>query len=156
MPDANQPPRFPFQLAVGITGHRPPVLTAAADRIRPALEAVFAMLAGAAQRVHAANAGFFTDAPVETRLITPLAESSDQLATEAAIGLGYAVQAVLLLPREDYRADFEEPDTRARFDRLLAAAECLLQLSCPPGGRDEAYALAGRATLAHSDLLVAV
>lgn len=157
MPDATNPPRFPLQLSVGVTGHRPPVLTAAAaDRVRLAMDRVFAMLGQAAGKALADHARFFAGNRPELRLVSPLAEGADQLATEAALEAGYAVQAILPLPRDDYRADFLEVEARARFDRLLQQAACVLELPCPPGGRDDAYAMAGRATLAHSDVLVAL
>jgi hypothetical protein len=157
MPDANRPPRLPYTIAVGITGHRPPVLTEdVAVRVAPVLGSVFDLLEGCARRLHAAHAAVFADTPPEIRLVTPLAEGADQLAAEAALTRGFAVHAVLPLPRDDYREDFGGARAQASFDRLLAQAQCVLELPRPSTGRDAAYALAGRATLAHSDILVAV
>lgn len=152
-----RPPRPALHLAVGVTGHRPPAMdAAAAERVRPRLDRLFAMLAEAARAVQAEHGAFFADAEPALRLVTPLAEGADQLAAEVALGRGFAVEAVLPLPRDDYRRDFADPASRAAFDRLLAAASRVLEPPPSPGGRDGSYALAGRATLAHSDLLVAV
>lgn len=155
MPASNQPPRLPFHLAVGVTGHRPPLVTAD-DRTLRQLDLLFAMLARVARRVQADHAPFFADTPAQMRLVTPLAEGADQLATEAAIAHGFAVQVVLPVPRENYRLDFARAEARARFDCLLAQATCVLELPSPFAEREAAYTLAGRATLAHSDVLVAV
>jgi len=151
------PPRPGFHLAVGITGHRPPILNAAAaERMRPRLDALFAMLGEAARAVHAGHDRFFADAAPVLRVVTPLAEGADQLATEVALSQGFAAQAVLPLPRDDYRGDFVDPQSQAAFDGLIARMSCVLQLPPLPAGRDDAYALAGRATIAHSDLIVAI
>lgn len=152
---SNQPPRLPFHLAIGVTGHRPPIVCAENGTLRQ-LDLLFAMLARAARRVQAEHATFFADTPAQLQLVTPLAEGADQLATEAALAQEFAIHALLPVPREDYRADFSQTEARATFDRLLAQATCVLELPRPPTGRDAAYALAGRATLAHSDILVAV
>ena len=124
--------------------------------MRPRLSEVFAMLADGARAVYAAHPSFFADAGPVLRLATPLAEGADQLATEIALARGFEVHAILPLPREEYRQDFVEREARDSFDGLLARASCTLELSRPPEGRDAAYALAGRATLAHCDILIAV
>jgi hypothetical protein len=153
----SHPPRPGFGLAVGITGHRPPVLDrAAAARIAPQLANVLAMLATAAKRVHAEEAAFFAPGDAKMRLVSPLAEGADQLVAELALSAGYTVDAVLPLPRDDYRGDFVGDDTGARFDTLLGQARCTLELPTLIAGRANSYALAGRAMLAHSDVVIAL
>lgn len=63
---------------------------------------------------------------------------------------------MLPFAREDYAPDFEAGPARERFEALLARASCVLEL---PGDRAhslEAYVMAGRATVAHADILIAV
>jgi Protein of unknown function (DUF4231) len=70
--------------------------------------------------------------------------------------LGYELHAILPFEREEYRRDMADDDARKRFDALLERATCVLEL---PGSRDhelEAYVMAGRATVAHCDVLIAV
>ena len=162
MPDehdtvTSHPPRPAFGLAVGITGHRPPLLDGdAAERAAPRLAEVLTMLAGAATRVLEQEARFFlSDAPA-MRLVTPLAEGADQLAAELALAAGYRIEAVLPLPRDDYTDDFVAANTGARFATLLGQARCALELPTLPAGRADSYALAGRAMLAHSDVVIAL
>lgn len=153
----NHPPRPAFHFAAGITGHRPPLMDPeAATRVRPRLEAALNMLAGAARAVHSANASFFAESAPVLRLVTPLAEGADQLAAEAALAAGFEIQAVLPLPRDDYVRDFSGVEAQASFREVLASASQALELPPRTGARAAAYALAGRATLAHSDLLIAV
>jgi hypothetical protein len=151
------PPRPAFHFTVGITGHRPPVMDSpTAQRVRPRLDLALAMLTEAAQAVRAAHSAFFADAAPVLRMVTPLAEGADQLATEIALAQGYGIQAILPLPPDEYRQDFVDEDARNAFDQLLGRASCVLELPRPAEGRNAAYALAGRATLAHSDVLIAV
>ncbi|MBW6530325.1 hypothetical protein KZ820_06210 [Sphingomonas sp. RRHST34] len=153
----SHPPRPGFGLAVGITGHRPPLLdAAAAERAAPRLREALVALAEAAARIHAAEARYFADAPPSLRFVTPLAEGADQLAAELALAAGYRVEAVLPLPRDDYRRDFTDNASDNAFDALLDRAGCALELPALPAGRPASYALAGRAVLAHSDVLVAL
>ena len=150
------PPRPGFGLVVGITGHRPPVLDGpAGERAAPRLAEVLAMLATAAIRVHHEQACFFAPDPTMLRLVTPLAQGADQLAAELAAAAGYHIEAVLPLPRDDYRTDFVAGGGTA-FDTLLTQARCTLELPALAAGRAASYVLAGRAMLAQSDVVIAL
>lgn len=151
------PPRPPFALAVGMTGHRSDALGDGADAaIRSRLETILAQVAAAAEAVRARHAACFDPGPSQLRLVSPLADGADQIAAEAALAAGFTLQAVLPFAREDYLADFTAPAALAGFETLVARATCVLEL---PGDRArplEAYIMAGRATVAHSDILIAV
>lgn len=104
--------------------------------------------------MHAREAAAFAGDPALV-LVSPLASGADQLAAIHAAAHGFALHAVLPFARDVYRADFSA-GAAASFDTLLAGAARALEL---PGRRDtakRAYALAGRATIAHADLLIAV
>ena len=151
------PPPLPFALTVGVTGHRLEAIPAAqragvGNRIAAALAAIEAE----ALALHRREPELFApDAPLFT-LVSPLAEGADQMAAEAALARGWQLQAVLPFDRDAYLADFNDEDSRARYRRLLDASVCTLELPGRPDDPLEAYVMAGRGTVAHCDLLIAV
>lgn len=157
-PAPGGPPRAPFCFSAGVTGHRPAALAghgADAGAIEARLASLLASLAAAARRVWERERAVFADDPPVLRLISPLAEGADQIAAEAALAQGYQLHAVLPFGAEDCGEDFSA-DGRARLEALTARAGCLLEL---PGVRAralDAYVMAGRATVAHADLLIAL
>ncbi len=149
---AHRPPAVPLVLSVGFTGHR--VVDDDDGRIRCSLETILQRLREAAAGL--GGAAEFGAEPLRARFISPLAEGGDQLAAAAALDLGYALHVVLPFRRLDYPADFERAESSALLDGLLARAERVLELPCKRGEVPSAYALAGRATVAHCDILVAL
>ena len=151
------PPRLPFALTVGVTGHRLEAIPAAkrADveaRIAAALE----MVEVEALALHQREPELFASDKPEFTLVSPLAEGADQMAAEAALARGWQLQAVLPFDRATYVADFNDEDSRARFHRLVGAANCMIELPGDPDDPLEAYVMAGRGTVAHCDILIAV
>ena len=156
---SSAPPRLPFALTVGVTGHRLGAIpherrAAIDDAIRDAL----ALIEDEARALHRrmAASGTFSDAPPAFTIVSPLADGADQIAAEAGLAHCWKLQAVLPFERSDYVRDFEGEDPAQDFDLLLARAGCVLEL---PGEREreaEAYLQAGRATTAHSDILLAL
>ena len=150
------PPRFPFALSIGITGHRldafaPDALAAVERRIGEVLD----LLVGEARALALQEAALFADRPPTITLVSPLADGADLIAAELALARDHCLQAILPFDRDTYKADLKASDIE-QFDRALARAACTLEL---PGDRDDvtsAYVQAGRATVAHSDLLIAV
>jgi hypothetical protein len=121
-------------------------------RIANALE----RLEAAALDMHRREQGVFApDAPTFT-LVSPLAEGADQMAAEAALARGWQLQAIMPFDRDTYVADFNDDDSRARFHRLIAAATCTLELPGDTHDPLEAYVMAGRGTVSHCDVLIAV
>lgn len=116
---------------------------------------VLTELAAATEELGKRHPDLFDRAPAFRRFVSPLAEGADQFGATVALELGYSLQAILPLPREDYRQDFAGAG-EARFDSLLGRAESVLELPAQRSGRAESYMLAGRATLAHSDILIAL
>ncbi|WP_419815844.1 hypothetical protein [Glacieibacterium sp.] len=147
-------PCVPFAFSVGVTGHR--WLGDHEPALRTALTAVLGELRAAVNRVHAADPGAFAPQAPVLRLVSPLAAGADQLAAEAALDLGYELHAVLPFGREIYAEDFTEAAVLDRFHALAARATRTLELPCLRDEERSGYALAGRATTAHSDVLVGV
>ena len=150
------PPRIPFALSIGVTGHRldafaPGALAALERRIGEVLD----LLVGEARSLALQEEAVFADAPPAITLVSPLADGADQIAAEVALARGHCLQAILPFEREMYKADFSARGAQ-QLDRSLAQAGCVLEL---PGARSDAasaYVQAGRAAVAHCDLLIAV
>lgn len=155
--DSNSPPKLPFALTVGVTGHRLGAL--AADRqasigrsITAALDAVEAEARALFER----EAALFDTLPPTLTVVSPLADGADQMAAEAGLAKGWRLQSVLPFDRATYARDFAEPDEAAQFASLLERSDCVLELPGDPDDDAEAYMMAGRATIAHCDVLIAV
>jgi hypothetical protein len=106
--------------------------------------------------VRSANARYFSESPARFIFVSPLADGSDQLAAGIALELGYELQAILPFDRGRYRAGMADDDARFRFDDLLGRAKCVLELPGEHGLNLDSFVMAGRATVAHSDLMIAV
>ncbi|WP_205480007.1 DUF4231 domain-containing protein [Sphingomonas arenae] len=150
------PPSPRFGLTVGITGHRAEALPAELlGSIEGRLALGLDLLKDQALAVFEREAAFFTDEEPVFTLVSPLASGIDQMAAAIAHERGWGLQAVLPFEARPYRTDQRHSDDEL-FDRLLSEARCLLELPGDPQDPVDAYVMAGRATVAHCDLLVAV
>ncbi|QIK97042.1 DUF4231 domain-containing protein [Sphingomonas sp. HDW15A] len=153
------PPGLPLALTVGVTGHRRAAIDPKrgpqiAQEIGVILDLIEQSMLSFQARM--AGSGAFDEGPPTITLASPLADGADQIAAQAAIERGWRLQAILPFAREEYQRDFEHEDPAQVFEDLLTRADCVLEL---PGSREEepaAYLLAGRATVAHCDILVAL
>ena len=151
------PPLLPFVLNVGITGHRAESLgvedsAALGGRIAETLRSI----EQAAIRVFDGSRDCFADQEPRFRLISPLADGADQAAAAAALEVGWELQAILPFDRARYRASLSDDTSRAAFDRMLNAASMILELPGDGDGEVDDYVMAGRATISHSDIVMAV
>jgi hypothetical protein len=149
------PPRPSFAFRLGVTGHRSESLGDDAQLVAERIAAAIGEITAAVQDSFASSAAWFAPSPPQLAIVSPLADGADQMAADAAMAKGYRLQVVLPFPLEQCRNDVPEAH-RPDFDRLAAAASCLLELPGDPADPLEAYVMAGRATVAHSDLLIAV
>jgi hypothetical protein len=151
------PPRPPFVFSVGITGHRVDALPAGTlASLAGQLEAIFALLERTALALLERERDCFTPDPPRLRLVSPLADGADQIAAQVALDLGWELQAVLPFDRQYYRSTLANDEARETFDTLLKRSNCVLELPGEQGDQPEGYAMAGRATVAHCDLLIAL
>jgi hypothetical protein len=148
MPDAQIP------LLIGVTGHRDLV----PEEIAPLRVAVRSFLAGLRRR--------FPDAPL--LIASSLSQGADLLVAEEALALGLGCCAVLPLPPELYRTDFDDALDWCRFEEVLA--RCGRTVVCggddPPGAsfdltkdriaRTARYAAAGELIAADAFILLAL
>src|ERR1035437_7503961 len=101
---------------IGVTGHRQlpdgPAVEAGVDAALAAIEARF---------------------PGEPlRILSSLAEGADRLVARRVLARpGASLVAVLPLPRLDYLADFESPQSREEFLELLGEAETVIEMPAP-------------------------
>jgi len=155
--DSIHPPRLPFVLSVGVTGHRKDALPSGSgadleERIRSALQLVI----DNAIAIRAQEAPFYGDEPPRLLFVSPLADGSDQIAARVAVELGFELHVVLPFAKAIYRRELPDQQSRQSFDQLIGKASCLLEL---PGEHEQpidAYVMTGRATVSHCDLLLAV
>ncbi|NUT00018.1 MAG: hypothetical protein HOP96_03475 [Sphingomonas sp.] len=106
--------------------------------------------------VRSANRQYFSSADPRLLFVSPLADGADQIGAHIALELGFELHAILPFNRETYRADLPDDESRARFDALVQRSTCVLELPGESSHHLESYVMAGRATVAHSDLLIAV
>ena len=121
---------------------------------RPWLSEVLRDLADGVAQIAVSHPTLFGASHTIPRFVSPLAEGADQLGATVALELGYRLHAILPLLPEDYRTDFDSAGL-AGFDALLCRADSVLQLTAQDD-RAESYALAGRATVENSDVLIAL
>jgi hypothetical protein len=151
------PPRIPFVLSVGVTGHRVEALPpGTVEGLHGRITNKLALLAEGAARLLEKERDCFAPEPARIRFVTAIADGTDQIAAEAALALGWELHVILPFERDFYRTTLANDQARARYDALLAKADRVLELPGEKGDETEGYALAGRATVAHSDILIAV
>ena len=104
----SNPPRLPFALAIGVTGHRLDAISAdALPHVERRLGEVLDLLAGEARTLAAREAAVFAEGPPTFTLVSPLADGADQIAAEVALARGFRLQAILPFSRNTYLADFD-------------------------------------------------
>ena len=154
-PHGRTPPRLPFALSAGITGHRAEAISQDyASVISARLGQALGLLEQEAAAIHREEADVFSGAPAAFTLVSPLASGADQIAASLALERGWTLQAVLPMTREDSAAI--DPAAAPEMERLLSASQCVVELPGNPAHPEQAFVLAGRATVAHCDLLIAV
>ena len=151
------PPRAAVAFRVGIVGHRPnrlpkdqKTLDALRSMLRCVLEEVQAEVFKFASSDEAKS--LYSDKPPVLRAVSPLAEGSDRMFAEEALGLGYKLLCPMPFSQEEFEIDFlppktEEDQSRERFRKLLKqAGEDLtkFELDGERSAEAEAYGAAGR------------
>lgn len=150
------PPRLPFVLSIGITGHRIEALPEdAVETIVERLGTALGELKARAIALYDRERSCFADAPPRILFVSPLADGADQIAAELALELGFELHAIVPFDRDSYRTTLHNSGLE-RFDSLLDRANCVLELPGALSEEHDAFVMAGRATIAHCDLLIAL
>lgn len=122
------------------------------DRVRDVLQ----QIEQSGRALREAERDCFADFAPRLRFVSPIADGADQIAAEVALELGWELQAIIPFERSQYRASLANHGARERFDALIERAACLLELPGDPDHSLDAYVMTGRATVSHSDVLVAI
>jgi hypothetical protein len=135
------------RLRVGVTGHRvPPKLPEKSE----------APLRDQIDRLFAAFIAALGNGTRDFVIVSSLAEGSDRIVSEAGLGAGFRLEAVLPFNRSEYVHDFETDTSRKEFEQLLARASDVFELDGISDQRPRAYEAAGLFMLANIDLLIAI
>jgi hypothetical protein len=134
------PDRISNEVIIGVTGHRtvanPDPIIASVDKTLQAIKTAFEV-------EHIA-------------LLSPLAEGADRIVAKRALAIdGTKLIAVLPLPVDRYQEDFQSPSSIGEFRNFLELAEKIIEMP-PIINREESYWNAGKYTLAHCDVLIAI
>jgi hypothetical protein len=136
---------LPFQLRLGVTGHRSltddPALIRQVER---AVDMAVGML------------DFPDPNKVNLRIVSPLGEGADRLVASAVLRRrGATMEVALPLPLERYLEDFDTQESRDEFCSLLSRADTITTL---PGAPDPqvAYQRVGRYVLDRCDVVIAL
>lgn len=145
-------------LVVGVTGHRKDRFSATQIALlEQTLSGLFEEIEECRAAVQRDKPADFQTGPGRTVLVSMLATGADTLGAQAALALGFELQAVLPFPRERYVLDFPAAEDRDELDRLCAASTRLLALSGASGEPDPiAYERGGLALVASTDLIIAI
>lgn len=147
------PMKLPYELRIGVTGHRELADPAAVAR------AVRRVLDGIAETL-----GQSSQVPIRWTVISPLAKGADRIVAAAVLERKNArLQVITPLPLDDYRQDFKTPADRSEFEALLARAEAPHAFGTPGDGpvpegkeRNLAYRRAGRAVVNSCEILICI
>lgn len=132
------------RLTVGVTGHRPNRLAIGASETERRLRFVLGALCAG------------TRPDVQRVAVSALAEGADRLFAAEALAHDFQLHALLPFSVDDYITTFADPSTTHAFYALLAAAAEVRTLDGALSDSTAAYEAVGDATVAASDILVAV
>ena len=167
MTSPSSPPRARLAFRVGVVGHRPDRLPTDEDGLAALRERISTVLEAARQAVatfqaQSPDARFYAPEPPLMRAISPLADGSDRIFAEEAMGLGYGLCCPMPFHQEEYEKDLT-PESLTHFRALLEQARQGAGLTTfeldgerTEDGSGGAYGAAGRVVLNQSDLLVVV
>lgn len=134
----------PERSCVAVTGHR----TLAGDEA-----ALRAAVQGGLRAIEEARPG------AARRLVSALAEGADRLVAEEGLAAGWALSALLPMPRSLYVEDFADASSRQRFRELLERASEVVEMPATAESgepRSAAYARLGERLVAECAVLLAV
>ncbi len=127
---------------VGVTGHR--WVTDATDGLGGAIDRLLDEIESLTDSGGAACA-----------LVTGLADGADRCAAMVALERGWQVEAVLPLPVDEYRHDFD-PASDREFRRLLRRCASVEVVDAGGSEREDGYLAAGVAMVERSQIVVTV
>ena len=134
-------------MRIGFTGHRPNRLRIGKERVAARLREVLGLCKAAA---------IGRDAAEPLIALSSLAEGSDRLFAEEALGLEIRLEALLPFSSADYERTFGDAGTIPQYRSLLSRASSVEELQGSLTATKAAYEAVGCAMVERSDILVAV
>jgi hypothetical protein len=131
------------RLTVGITGHRPNRIHIGEARVARRLHDVLAALKRRSDGAHCVA-------------ISALAEGADRLFAEAALDLGYRLEALLPFASRDYETTFSDDATLWNYRTLVLRAAHVAELPGSLSDTKAAYEAVGHAVVDRSSVTIAV
>jgi hypothetical protein len=151
----SHPQKTAMTLNIGVTGHRflpdaqPSALSSQIGRALDELRLI-------TERLFEETRDFYAGEAPHLRVISMLAEGSDQLVAEAGIARGYCLQCVIPMDRDAYLDTIASDSAKVRLQELSAAADAVYEIGCASGVAPRAYLNGGQVMLGHSDVLIAI
>ena len=143
-------------LRVGGIGHRPSRLKhASSDRLLEQIKSVLSSTRTIVNELLTAS-GDCLNGETMLRVITSLAEGSDQFIATAALALGVKLECPLPFPREIFESTFSDQGSIPAFRKLIIQADVVFEMGGDLGKPEDAYHDTARALLAQSDILLAI
>jgi hypothetical protein len=145
--------RIPFQLRIGVTGHRK--LPEGKDLIKAVNDAID--LAISRSGYSAAD----RHTPLKLTVVSALAEGADRIVAREVLDRNGSLVCVLPVAKTDlelYRADFESEESKQEFDDLHGRAQQVIapREHISPEQRDAGYLWAGQEVARRSDVIIAI
>lgn len=138
---------LPYELRLGVTGHRDVHAAAVAEAVREVLRRIEEVLAPS------------EPTPLRMTIISPLARGADRIVAEEVLRAKGRLEVITPFPLDEYRKDFDGAADRLEFDTLLGKAADLKQLETRPSNkreRDDGYFHCGELVVEQCEILIAV
>jgi hypothetical protein len=149
----------PYELRLGVTGHRNAKVEHSAERVGAAVRHLL-------DRVQAVLHRKYSN-PIAWTIVSPLARGADRIVARAVLERAEAhLDVVTPFDRDEYRRDFSSPADLAEFDELLARCRHFQENPVPNADgddtrisredRDEGYVRVGESVVDSGEILIAV
>src|SRR4051812_20648408 len=118
------PAKARLAFRVGVVGHRPNRLKEAnLGQLSEVLQKILRDVKTAVETFAKNQEELFADGPPVLRALSPLAEGTDRMFAQSAIGLGYELCCPMPFPQPEYEKDFEDLDSLNTFRTILTEAK---------------------------------
>jgi hypothetical protein len=131
-------------MIVGVTGHRPNRMHIGVARVEMRLQQVLRALRKGVGRA---------EKPIA---LSALAEGSDRLFADAALGLGFELRVLLPFKSADYETTFGDASATPAYHALMGRASQVTELPGTLADSSSGYEAVGRHTVERSDIFVAI
>ena len=158
---AAPPLPLPYELRIGVTGHR---TLSNATAVDAAVLGALARIAGVFRNRDNGKNRDKVDVPLAWTVVSPLAKGADRIVAHAVLNFtGARLEVITPLPLDEYRKDFDTREDLAEFESLVSRADSVHELNAGSDAgdlsgeaRDRAYLQAGERVVDGCEILIAV